>query len=350
MANDEKRLELAEKVAARMRGSQEKATSKRPEPIINAAPPKEAGPQVAAVEPGQHTNSAESATPKVVQPAKPTPSPTPVTSERQDGPERTRGKEHKRRGVDPERPVIELNQGHLYREGMVVPDGVTNRLAEEFRLIKRPLLLKAFPRDGVREGNSHVMMVTSARPGEGKTFTAINLALSIASEPDLNVLLIDTDTYNNDMERLLGIDEGTGLLDVLADDSMSIADVMLRTSIPNLSVVQCGSARSLETELLASQRMAELVEDIAHRYPDRVIIFDTVPALASSVAGVLALHVGQVVVVVEAERTQRQAVEETVAQVSRCKNVSLLLNKCRYQDSAGIGYYEYYGRGGKGKN
>jgi len=108
--------------------------------------------------------------------------------------------------------------------------------------------------------------------------------------------------------------------------------------------VPCGQRHSMETELMASQRMVDMVDDIARRYPDRVIIFDTVPALASSVAGVLALHVGQVVIVVESEMTQRQAIEETIALVSGCKNVSLLLNKCRYQDVGGFGYYGYYGK------
>jgi protein-tyrosine kinase len=315
MADDSKRLDLAQRVAERLRAS-------------NAASPDSTAP----VTPGPASSTALPAAPppgagKISAPASPRPIASMVPP------------------ADPNDPrFLLIDVRKLYSEGYVSPDGVSNRIAEEFRVIKRPLLLNAFPRTGVKDPKSHVIMITSAKPGEGKTFTAINLGMSIASEPDLNVLLIDTDSHNQTMETRLGIKNRKGLLDVLAGNDLSIADVILRTNIPNFSVVPCGQRHSMETELLASQRMVDMVDDIARRYPDRVIIFDTVPALASSVAGVLALHVGQVVIVVEAEATQRQDIEETVAQVSGCKNLSLVLNKCQYQDVGGFGYYGYYGR------
>lgn len=317
MADDSKRLDLAQRVAERLRASNAAATPATPaaitpNPASSTAMPKAAAPAIEKA----------SAPAPAARPAAPTVPP-----------------------ADPNDPrFLLIDVRKLYSEGYVSPDGVSNRIAEEFRVIKRPLLLNAFPRSGVKDPKGHVIMITSAKPGEGKTFTAINLGMSIASEPDLNVLLIDTDSHNQSMETRLGIKNRKGLLDVLASNDLTIADVILRTNIPNFSVVPCGQRHSMETELLASQRMVDMVDDIARRYPDRVIIFDTVPALASSVAGVLALHVGQVVIVVEAEATQRQDVEETVALVSGCKNLSLILNKCQYQDSGGFGYYGYYGR------
>ena len=315
MADDSKRLDLAQRVAERLRASNAAASSAAPAPVTP-------GPASSTAMPMGAPASGKISAPAATRPAASQVPP-----------------------ADPNDPrFLLIDVRKLYSEGYVSPDGVSNRIAEEFRVIKRPILLNAFPRTGVKDPKSHVIMITSAKPGEGKTFTAINLGMSIASEPDLNVLLIDTDSHNQAMETRLGIKNRKGLLDVLAGNDLSIADVILRTNIPNFSVVPCGQRHSMETELLASQRMAELVDDIARRYPDRVIIFDTVPALASSVAGVLALPVGQVVIVVEAEATQRQDVEETVALVSGCKNLSLVLNKCQYRDAGGFGYYGYYGR------
>lgn len=319
MADDNKRLDLAQRVAERLRAS---ADAPAHAPVILAPSEPIAS---SALLPAATVAPAPSPAMGAQQPVKPARAPVPP--------------------ADPgDSKFLHIDLRKLYSEGYVSPEGLGNRISEEFRVIKRPLLLNAFPRTGEKPPKSHVIMVTSAKPGEGKTFTAINLGMSIASEPDLNVLLIDTDSHNQDMEQRLGIDKGRpGILDVLAGNSLSISDVILRTNVPNFSVIPCGQRHSMETELLASQRMVDMVEDIARRYPDRVIIFDTVPALASSVAGVLSMHVGQVVIIVEAENTQRQALDETIAQVSGCKNVSLLLNKCRHQEAGGFGYYGYYG-------
>lgn len=317
MADDSKRLDLAQRVAERLRASGGAPAAPAPATIPPAPTNSTAMPGASAPIPEKTIAQGT-----VARKAFPTLPP-----------------------ADPNDPkFLHIDVRKLYSEGYVSPDGVSNRIAEEFRVIKRPLLLSAFPRTGIKDPKSHLIMITSAKPGEGKTFTAINLGMSIASEPDLNVLLIDTDSHNQDMETRLGIKDRKGLLDVLAETDLSISDVILRTNIPNFSVIPCGRRHSMETELLASQRMVDLVDDIARRYQDRVIIFDTVPALASSVAGVLSLHVGQVVIVVEAELTQRQDVEETVALVSGCKSLSLILNKSRYQESGGFGYYGYYSK------
>ncbi len=321
MSDDSKRLDLAQRVAERLRAASGNAVPPTPAAPITSAPVN----SITLPESGPLVDE------KLRAPATTAP---PVKAAFTSLPP-----------ADPNDPkFLHIDVRKLYSEGYVSPDGVSNRIAEEFRVIKRPLLLNAFPRTGVKAPKSHVIMITSAKPAEGKTFTAINLGMSIASEPDLNVLLIDTDSHNQAMEKHLGIKNRLGLLDVLAGNKLSISDVILRTNIPNFSVVPCGQRHSMETELMASQRMIDMVDDIARRYPDRVIIFDTVPALASSVASVLALHVGQVVIVIESEATQRQAIDETIALVSGCKNVSLILNKCRHQDAGGFGYYGYYGK------
>ncbi len=245
---------------------------------------------------------------------------------------------------------LEFNWLHLEREGFLTPENQRSLTAEEFRLIKRPLLRTAFGRDNrtQRNGVSHIVMVTSPAPGDGKTFTAVNLALSIASERDLSVLLIDGDARRMGLSRLLGAAGRKGLIDVLMNPSMSLGDVIVRTDVPNLSVVPAGQVVDAPTEVFASQSMARTMTDIATRYSNRFIIFDAPPALASSEAGVLASHVGQVIMVVQANETSRQALAQAVGLVDACPNVSFVLN--RVTMSAGterFGRYSYDQEGGE---
>jgi receptor protein-tyrosine kinase len=228
--------------------------------------------------------------------------------------------------------LVSLDMDRLRRLGVITPNTPeTTQIAEEFRIIKRPLLLRAFGEAGSygHSTNQHLVMVTSARPGEGKTFVSLNLAMSMATEQNLNVLLIDADVKNPSLPRLLGIETGRGLIDVLTDDSLDLADVMLRTEINNLSFIPAGRPHAQSTELFAGRTMAGLVQDIARRYSDRVVIFDAPPVLASSEPGVLALHVGQLVFVVESEVTSRRAVEEALSHLKGCENINLVLNKSR---------------------
>jgi protein-tyrosine kinase len=229
---------------------------------------------------------------------------------------------------------VEIDFDRMRAAGLVTAHTERTLIAEEFRLIKRPILLKAFDKgpDAIRNGN--LVMVASSRPGEGKTFCSVSLAMSIALERDLTVLLIDADVAKPDVPNVLGIETDLGLVDLVADDRLSIPDVLLRTNLDNLSIVPAGRAHHLATELLASDRMERIVTDIAARYPDRVIIFDSPPALMSSVAGVLALHVGQILFVVEADRTSQAALDSALALVNSCNNINLLLNKSRTSGGA----------------
>lgn len=227
-----------------------------------------------------------------------------------------------------QRATIDLMRLHL--AGFVTPSSERTRISEEYRVIKRPLLLNAFSRGQHHIPNGHLIMVTSARPGEGKTFTSLNLAMSMASERELFVLLIDADVHRATLMSELGIEAEKGLVDLLVDDSISLQDVLVRTNVPNLTLLPSGMRHSEATELLASQRMTQVMDDIASRYPDRVIIIDTPPVLASSEAGVLGLQVGQVVMVVEWGATNRQAIEQALPLIGTCPNVNFVLNKATF--------------------
>jgi protein-tyrosine kinase len=239
------------------------------------------------------------------------------------------------------RKQMELNFSRLREKGFVVP-GDRSTTAEEIRLIKRTLLRQAFS-DGRPQGKSHLIMVTSARPSEGKTFMAINLALSMALEKDITVLLIDADVAQPAVPGVLGFESDRGLLDLLVDPKLDMSEVMIRTNIETLSVLPAGRDMPNANELLASAKMEALVDDIARRYPDRVIIFDTPPVLVRTETSVLAAHVGQVAFVIEAEHTNETAVKESLELLNGCSNIGLILNKLR--SSYGTERFgQYYGR------
>ena len=238
----------------------------------------------------------------------------------------------------------EIDLAALREQGFILPDSPTTVIAEEFRLIKRQLLLNAMASgpNAIRNGN--LILVCSSQPNEGKTFCAINLALSIASERDLTVMLIDADFAKPEILSTLGLEGGKGLLDLIIEPGLDLADCLIRTNIDNLAVLPAGRQHNLTTELLASERMGDIVEDIAKRYPDRIIIIDSPPVLASSAAPVLAMHVGQTVYVVEAETTRDAEIREGLNMLSACQNIQLLLNKSRFQPG-GRRYGTYYGYG-----
>ncbi|GAB4139614.1 MAG: XrtA-associated tyrosine autokinase [Sphingomonadales bacterium] len=233
----------------------------------------------------------------------------------------------------------------LREAGYIVPDAPPNIIAEEFRLIKRSLLLNAFGKGMTAIPNGNLILVTSSQPNEGKTFCAINLALSIASERDYTVLLVDADFAKPEVLSTLGLEGGKGLVDLITDPGLDMADCLIRTNIPNFAVLPAGRQHHLTTELLASDRMGKIVEEIAARYRDRVIIFDSPPVLASSAPAVLALHVGQVAYVVEADKTRGPQLEEGLALLNGCQHISLMLNKTQFSGSSRkFGAYYAYGQ------
>jgi protein-tyrosine kinase len=224
---------------------------------------------------------------------------------------------------------IELDLARMREQGMVTAAAGRTRLLEDFRVIKRPLLQRAFAERKPGDKPANLIMVTSSLPGEGKTYCAINLAMSIAMELDHTVLLVDADVARPSVLRTLGLPPHRGLMDVLLDDKIDMADVMLRTNVETLAILPAGTSNARATELLASSTMNTLLTEIANRYPDRVVIFDSPPLLLTSESRELASHMGQIVMVVEAETTTQHAVKESLRQLKDFPNVNLIYNKTR---------------------
>lgn len=237
---------------------------------------------------------------------------------------------------------FDLDLERLSRAGYLTPETGRTQLAEEMRHIKRPLLLNAVNTDKNLTSRLNLIMVTSSRPSEGKSYTSLNLAMSIAKERDKTVLLVDADVAKPGVTRVLGMESEMGLVDYLIDDTLALSDVMMKTNVPNFRFLPAGKKHIHSTELLASESMLALAQDLSKRYPDRIVIFDSPPLLATSEASVLTGLAGQIVMVVEAEKTSKQELDEALAQVDReNKYVGLVLNKAR--GSFGTDYYGYYG-------
>src|SRR5256885_5175001 len=239
---------------------------------------------------------------------------------------------------------VELNFEKLRSLGFVTPDVPTSQTADEFRVIKRPIIRNAVGKGDERVKHGNLVMVTSALPGEGKTFTSINLAMSVAMEYDSRVLLVDGDVAHPSMPSMLGTPHAPGLLDLLTRDDIDVADALVKTNVERLTLLPAGSRQRRSTELLASEQMASLLRELSSRYPDRIIIFDSPPLLAATEARVLATHMGQVVMVVAANATSQHAVSQALATIDNCEIVLMLLNKASRSD---VGtYYGYYGDDG----
>jgi receptor protein-tyrosine kinase len=236
---------------------------------------------------------------------------------------------------------VELDLAKMREAGMVTAAGGRTSLLEDFRIIKRPLLKRAFEEVSPKGKPGNLIMLTSSLPGEGKTYCAINLAMSIAMELDHTVLLVDADVARPSVLRTLGLPAQRGLMDLLIDDKLDVSDVLLRTNVDTLSILAAGTSTPRATELLASSTMATLVNEIANRYPDRIVIFDSPPLLLTSESRALANHMGQIVVVVEAQKTTQHALGEALRQLEGCPNVNLIYNKTR--DIPGIEEtYDYH--------
>ncbi len=239
---------------------------------------------------------------------------------------------------------VELDLEALAAMGLVTPNAPRTPMADQYRVIKRPLIRNATGRGAEMLNHGNLIMVTSALAGEGKSFTSLNLAMSIAAELDHTVMLVDADVARPSVLRMLGLPPGPGLLDVL-DESVDLADALLRTSIDKLTVLPSGTPHSRATELLASDAMRKLLDDMARRYPDRIIIFDSPPLLLTTESAVLASQMGQIVVVVHAESTPQSAVRRALSTIESCPVRLMLLNQARVDADGSYGYGYGYGYG-----
>lgn len=238
-------------------------------------------------------------------------------------------------------PMVVLDLEQLERSGHLVPTQTRSALAEEFRQIKRPLLKNARSKDPIGSRCS-LIMVTSALPGDGKTFCAINLAMSMAVEIDTSILLVDADVVRPNVLQRLGVPPAKGLLDLLTDGQLSLGDLILKTNVPKLSILPAGTRTHASTELLASDAMEALLGSLTETHPDRVVIFDAPPLLVTTEARVLASRLGQVVMVVAASSTPRSVVAQAFSAVEQCPIVMSILNKAHAPEGP-LGYGYYYG-------
>ncbi|MEP7154358.1 MAG: XrtA-associated tyrosine autokinase [Betaproteobacteria bacterium] len=240
---------------------------------------------------------------------------------------------------------FDLDLTRLASLGFVTPDQPRSRIADEFRILKRPLIANTSERRAVPIKHSNLIMVTSSIPGEGKTFSAVNLALSLAMERDRTVLLVDADVARPSLPALLGMPPLRGLLDVLEHNDVDLSQVLLRTNVDKLSILPSGTQNSHATELLASGAMAQLLEEMAARYSDRIIVFDSPPLLVTTEARVLATQMGQIVFVVHAESTLQSDVKRALATIEACPIKMMVLNQARTVGQGAQGYGYGYGYG-----
>lgn len=243
-------------------------------------------------------------------------------------------------------PRHPVDREHLRGQGIIVPEGSVTALLEEFRIVKRQLLLQAA--DLARMGGGPAarrVLVSSPHPGEGKTYCAVNLALSIAAETESEVVLVDADFAKPSVLSTLGLPGGPGLMDALIDPSADVAGFVLGTDIPGLWVLPAGRSSSADSENLNSSRTAGVLDRLTQGAPHRMVIFDSSPALAASPAAELAKYVGQAVMVVRADSTGQGALEDAISLISGWPNIQLLLNAVQFSPS-GRRFGSYYGYGG----
>jgi protein-tyrosine kinase len=236
--------------------------------------------------------------------------------------------------------TVKVNIERLRRQGIITPGGQRTQTAESFRRIKRHILANVANSKAGGPQNANLVLVTSSLPGEGKSFCAVNLAISIALEIDHTVLLVDADVAKPRILDVLGVQAERGLMDVLLDRRIEIGDVLLKTDIGKLSLLPAGTAHNHATEFLASDSMRVILREMAERYEDRIIIFDSPPILAASESAVLASRMGQIVMVVEAGRTSEAILKTALARIEPSNFVGLLLNKGE-GPRRGYGYGEY---------
>ena len=236
---------------------------------------------------------------------------------------------------------VHIDLARLAAMGFVTPDAPQSAIAHELRVMKRPIIRNAQGSSGTAPlANGMLVMVTSALPGEGKTFTAINLAISLAMEFDHTVTLVDGDVAHPTVLGVLGLPASPGLLDLLVQDDLAINDVLLQTNLDRLTILPAGTRHRRATELIASDRMVSLLRVISNTYSDRIIIFDSPPLLPTTEARVLATHMGQIIMVVAADSTSRHTVNHALSTIERCNVVMMMLNKAVNSDVGS--YYGYY--------
>lgn len=240
--------------------------------------------------------------------------------------------------------AITLDLDKLGEKGFITPNAPRSATADEFRVLKRPLLANAAKDSLVRNGN--LIMVTSSIPSEGKTFCATNLAMSMAMELDRTVLLVDADVARPSLPGVLGVQHMPGLMEVL-QGKVDLAEAIYQTNVDSLTFLSAGSPHPNATELLSSEAMRELMKGLSTRYADRIVIFDSPPLLATTEAQALAALMGQIVFVVHAESTLKSQVAQGLATIEACPVKLVVLNAATTPSQGAYGYGYGYRCGAK---
>ena len=337
-------------VPAGLPPERKKRPARRPEP----APPAIRAEDVELVEEVAFVEPAPAPVPEAVMPIagpEPQPEPTPVVEQSEPepfepAPEPAPDVEEEPEPVRFSGEVHPVDRKHLAEQALIVPDGKVTTLLEEFRIIKRQVLVQAADlRRRDNDAAAQRVLVSSPHPGEGKTYCSLNLALSIAAEKESEVLLVDADFAKPSVLEALGLPDGPGLMDALADPGLDVAGMVMKTDIPGLWVLPAGNRTNSDSEYLASSRTRKVLDRLTEGAPQRIVLFDTPPALAASTASELAKYVAQVLMVVRADQTGQGALEDAVSLLSACPNIQLLLNAVHFSPS-GRSFGTYYGYGG----
>lgn len=239
--------------------------------------------------------------------------------------------------------TVRIDKESLRTMQLLPPVALERQIASQYQQIKRPLIASALGKGGTKIANGHVVMVASALPGEGKTFTSINLALSMALEKDIEVLLVDADVAKPHVSRIFGMQTERGLLDLLVDSSLHPESLILDTDVPGLTLLSAGTQVASATELLASDRMQQVISQLMEADTRRIVLLDSPPLLLSTESRALVGTVGQVVMVVRADSTPQKAVLDAIDAVGDAKPLNLILNQSSTPPSGG-----YYGYGSYG--
>jgi receptor protein-tyrosine kinase len=239
--------------------------------------------------------------------------------------------------------IVQIDRNKLRGMDLLPPTAMERQIASQYQQVKRPLIASAVGRGEAAIPQGNMIMLASALPGEGKTFTSVNLALSMALEKDLDVLLVDADVAKPHVSRIFEVENDRGLLDLLVDSNLQPDSVILRTDVDRLSILPAGKRIETATELLASTRMEEVVRKLGSSGKQRIVLFDSPPLLLSTESRALVAHMGQIVLVVRAEETAQKAVKEAIEAIGAGKPISLILNQTHTPPSSGYYGYGTYG-------
>jgi len=242
-------------------------------------------------------------------------------------------------------PVVSETRGMLSDQGLVYFFQPGSLAAEQFRKLRTYLLRRK------SSEFQRTIMVTSAASGEGKSFIAANLAISIAHDFQSHALLVDCDLRNPSLGRWFGLENNRGLSDYLTGDG-NIPELIIKTEVEKLSLLPGGKVQDNPTELFGSKKMEALIHELKSQFRDRYVIFDSTPLLATAESEVLAKLVDEILIVVRAGVTLRETLKQAIAPLDKKKVMGFVLNDLEFKFSGlssryfgSDGYYYRYGYG-----